>query len=87
MFVFDLVKDRSNQAKHGVSLAEAHAFEWDAALIREDRRHDYGELRFDALGYIGPRLFVMVFCLRGDDIRIISLRKANQREVARYART
>ena len=87
MIVFDPLKDLSNQDKHGVSFVEAHGFEWDSALIREDARHDYGERRFEALGYIGLRIFVMVFCLRGDDIRVISLRKANQREVERYART
>jgi len=40
-----------------------------------------------ALGYTGDRLFDVVFVSRGEALRIISLRKANQREVKRYAET
>lgn len=50
-------------------------------------RQQYAEQRFEAIGYIGLRLHVMVYCLRGDAIRVISLRKANAREVKRYAET
>ncbi len=38
-------------------------------------------------GYIGHRLHVMVFCLRAETVRVISLRKANPREVKIYAET
>ncbi|TCP10798.1 ribonuclease toxin BrnT of type II toxin-antitoxin system [Simplicispira metamorpha] len=37
------------------------------------------------MGLIGDRLYVMVFALRETAVRIISLRKANSREVKRYA--
>jgi uncharacterized protein len=46
---FDPVKDASNQAKHGVSLALAAELEWDAALVWVDTRYEYGELRMIAL--------------------------------------
>jgi uncharacterized protein len=49
-----------------------------------DTRPDYGEPRFIALGLIGNRPHVMVFTPRGDMVRIISLRKANAREITRY---
>ena len=52
-----------------------------------DQRRDYGEVRISGLGYIGDRLFYVVFAARGEERRIISLRKANQREVKRYAET
>ena len=55
--------------------------------MREDRRHDYGEQRFEAVGYIRLRVFVLVFCVREEGLRVISLRKANRREVVRYACT
>ena len=84
---FDPAKDVLNRLKHGVSLGEAEAFEWETALVREDRRHDYGEQRFEAVGYIGLRVFVFVFCVREEGLRVISLRKANRREVVRYACT
>lgn len=46
--------------------------------------HRYGEARFIVLGYIVDRLYSMVFTVRGDMLRVISLRKANKREVKRY---
>jgi len=65
----------------------ATGFEWDTARIEQDVRFDYGELRFQAIGYIGERLHFMVFCVRAGKNRIISLRKANPREIKRYAKT
>ncbi|MCD0501971.1 BrnT family toxin [Bordetella petrii] len=83
--IFDPVKDRANRLKHGASLALARQFEWEDALIWEDRRHDYGELRMIALGYVGHRLHYVVFVDRLEQRRIVSLRKANLREIQRYA--
>ncbi len=82
---FDRAKDDLNRAKHGVSLAEAEVFEWETALVFPDERFDYGEERSAAIGYIGQRLYVVIFTDRGDERRIISLRKANAREIRRYA--
>ena len=84
---FDPAKDESNIEKHGMSLADADAFEWETAVVREDVRQQYAEPRFEAKGYIAERLHVMVFCLRAETLRVISLRKANPREVKSYAET
>jgi uncharacterized DUF497 family protein len=88
---FDPAKDAVNKAKHGVSLAVAEAFEWGSAEVWPDTRRNYGEARMVALGYIGLRIMSMVFVDRPPEQpterRIISLRKANQREVKRYAET
>ena len=53
-------------------------------LIRKDTRWDYGEDRFQLLGAIDQRVFFVVYTLCGSTIRIISARKANQREVINY---
>jgi uncharacterized protein len=53
-------------------------------LISQDLRADYGEERFQLLGRVAHRVFLLVYTLRGARIRIISARKANQREVERY---
>ena len=82
---FDPAKDEVNRAKHGVSLAEAEMFEWETAVVFPDERTDYGEARVAAIGYIGQRLYVVIFTDRGEERRIISLRKANAREIRRYA--
>ena len=84
---FDPAKDAKNTEKHGVSLASATGFEWADAVTWPDQRQNYGEDRIAGLGYIGDRLFYVVFVVRGEARRIISLRKANQREVKRYAET
>ena len=86
-YAFDSAKDESNLDKHGLSLADAEGFEWETALVREDARKQYAEPRYEAKGFIGDRLYVMVFCIRTDAVRVISLRKANPREVKSYAET
>ena len=82
---FDEAKDALNTSKHGVSLSEAEKLEWDDALIWQDTRRDYGEARMIALCAIGERLYCVVYVDREDARRIISLRKANYREVMDYA--
>ena len=88
---FDPAKDAVNLAKHGFSLLDAVGFEWDAAVVWLDKRREYDEVRMVALGYIGLRIMTVVFVDRPPEQpterRIISLRKANPREVKRYAET
>lgn len=85
--IFDISKDSANILKHGVSLTDAALIEWDTAVTWLDVRHDYQEPRIVGLGYIKDRLFCVVFVNHANERRIISLRKANQREVKRYANT
>jgi len=94
---FDPAKDAANRDKHGLSLGEAARMEWGSAVLWPDVRFDYGEERMCALGYVGARLYFVVFVDRpaGEDNdgkpqcirRIISLRRANPREEKRYAST
>lgn len=86
-YAHDPKKLVANVKKHGVWFHEAEAFEWETAAIAVDDREQREETRFEAVGYIGDRLHVMIFCLRESTIRIISLRKANRREVKHYAKT
>ncbi len=81
---FDRVKNEKNIQERGISFELAVDFDLATAKIWPDTRKDYGEKRFIALGYIGERLFSMVFTVRNDVLRIISLRKANKREVHNY---
>jgi uncharacterized protein len=81
---FDPVKDASNQAKHGVSLALAAELDWDAALVWVDARYEYNELRMIALAPESNVLYYVAFVDREEVRRIISLRRANRREVKHY---
>ncbi|WP_246792137.1 BrnT family toxin [Burkholderia perseverans] len=51
-----------------------------------DAREDYVESRYITVGMLDGRMIVMVWTPRGEVRRIISMRKANDREQARYAR-
>jgi len=83
-YVWDEAKRAANLLDHGIDFSAAYRFNWDNAKVDPDVRRDYGEQRFVALGRIGPRLHVLVFTPRGEVVRVISLRKANQRELKRY---
>ncbi|RYF76084.1 MAG: BrnT family toxin [Comamonadaceae bacterium] len=81
---FDPAKDASNQEKHGQSLALAAGLDWNEALVWADERYDYGELRMIALAPDTGILYCVAFVDRGETRRIISLRRANRREVKHY---
>jgi uncharacterized DUF497 family protein len=78
-------KSEVNRLKHGVELAAAEQLEWETAITWPDTRKDYGEDRQCGIGYIGLTLYFVAFVDRGPVRRIISLRKANRKEVKRYA--
>lgn len=73
-----------NLTQHGIDFTAAEQFDWTTAVIFEDLRRGYGEGRFIAFGKIGSRVHVLVFTPRGEFTHIISLRKANGREIRRY---
>lgn len=61
-----------------------HVFFDPNRLVAQDRRRDYGEACYRMLGMIDGRAYVVVYTIRGSAIRIISARKANQKEVRDY---
>ena len=83
-FEFDSSKNEGNIAKHGIALTVAVDFEFATAKISRDTRRDYGEDRSVAYGFIADGLYAFVFTMRGEKMRLISLRKANQEERDRH---
>jgi uncharacterized DUF497 family protein len=79
---FDPAKDAANVAKHGVSLAMAAGLDFRA--IVPDARVNYGEARFNAFGLIDGVGHCLTFTLRGEVLRVISLRRAHAKEYDRY---
>ena len=84
---FDPAKDSANQTKHGVSLALAEELNWDAALVWIDDRFGNDEWRMIALAPRTGILYYVAFVDRGEVRRIISLRRANRREVKHYVQS
>ena len=81
---FDRAKSERNERERGLPFALVGQLDWSEAVIEEDERMDYGERRYRALGYIGDRLHAVVFTPRAGKVHVISLRKANKREVNRH---
>jgi uncharacterized DUF497 family protein len=81
---FDPAKDTANQTKHCLSLAMASELDWEAALVWVDGRFEYNETRMVALAPKTDILYYAAFVDRGEVRRIISLRRANRREVKYY---
>lgn len=86
-FKFDPGKDRANQAKHGVSLVLAVELDWESALVWVDGRFEYEETRMIALAPKTGVLYYVAFVDRGEVRRVISLRRANRREVKHYVQS
>jgi uncharacterized DUF497 family protein len=84
-FEWDLAKSNLCQISRNFDFAYVISIFKDPTIVIErDQRWDYGEERYRAIGAIDKRVFVVVFTRRVKAIRIISARKANNREVKRY---
>jgi len=83
-FTYDSAKNDSNIAKHGLPLSDTKLLDWNAAYSWVDDRKNYGEERCVALALIKQRLYFVVYVELKIGKRIISLRKANIREVQKY---
>lgn len=84
-FEWDEAKSEACFQERGFDFAyAARAFFDPDRLVHADARHSYGEERYQLTGKIEQRLFVVVYTPRHDAMRIISARKANQREVRHY---
>lgn len=84
-FEWDEGKSLASAAARGFDFAYAiGVFRDPDRLVEADARFDYGEKRFIVLGKIEGRVYVVVCTPRGGRMRVISARKANRKEVARY---
>ncbi len=83
MFEWDEEKRAQNFTKHGVDFYDLAYVDWEFAVFEADQRKDYGEVRVIAYVPIQNRLHICIFTQRTSK-RIISLRKANQKEVVYY---
>ncbi len=81
---FDTDKRNKNLTERGLDFARADEVFESVSATAPDLRRAYGEPRFVTLGLLDSRLIVLVWTTRGDARRIISMRKANEREIAKY---
>jgi uncharacterized DUF497 family protein len=84
-FEWDEIKSERCFLERGFDFAyAAQAFFDPNRIVRLDNRHSYGEERYQLMGLIDCRLFVIVYTPRHHVTRLISARKANQREIRIY---
>ncbi len=83
MFEFDEAKSRSNKAKHGIDFVKAQELWQDDLLVELEARSD-NEPRFVVIGMIGSRHYSAVITYRDGRIRLISVRRSREKEVALY---
>ena len=82
---FDPEKRNKALAERGLDFARAGEVFAGRYFTAEDTREDYSEPRYITLGKLDDRMVVMVWTPRGEVRRIISMRKANEREQASHA--
>ena len=70
--------------KHGIVLEFAQYLDWTKEVVWQDVRYNYNEVRMSGLVPLEGKLYAVVYVLRAESIRIISLRTAIKREVKRY---
>ena len=81
---FDAAKRAATLEARGLDMARAEELLAGATLAVEDDRQDYGEDRFITIGFLDGIMVVLVWTPRSGAYRIISMRRANERERAHY---
>jgi uncharacterized DUF497 family protein len=83
-YEWDERKRRANVKKHGIDFIDVpEVFDGDVVII-PDERFDYGETRFIVLSILKSLVVVVAYAERGENIRIISARKATKNEQIYY---
>ena len=81
-YEWDENKRQETLSLRGLDFSMVNDIDWRTAT--QDRQERSGEVRYSSLGIIANRLYNVVWTPRGPNTRIISFRKANDREVAQY---
>ncbi len=82
-FEYDPAKSQANLTKHGINFEDAKRL-WDDPDALEFPRVTFAEPRWIVIGRLDGRCWTAVITVRGDVIRIISVRRSRQKEVALY---
>ncbi|MGH8217802.1 MAG: BrnT family toxin [Steroidobacteraceae bacterium] len=82
---FNRAKREKTLAERGLDFRRAKEVFAGLHLTRIDDRRDYGELRFISAGKLDERIVIVTWTPRGVARRVISMRKANEREIKRLA--
>jgi uncharacterized DUF497 family protein len=84
---YDPRKNVWNIRERGLPFADVALLNWEAAIVRQDTRQDYGENRYQALADgVDGKPYVVVFTMREDTMWVISFRRAHAKEKQTYGK-
>jgi len=83
---YDAMKRERTLRERGLDFEDAEEVFAGRIHQEQDDRRDYGETRFITIGYLRGRMVVVIWTPRAGNRHVISMRKANDREKARYGR-
>ena len=84
-YTHDAKKRAANLKKHGYDFKDAaKVIEGSATVTFEDRRFEYGEQRFITMGMLRAKVVVIATAEAVEEIRVISMRKAERHEEEIY---
>ncbi len=86
-FEWDENKNVLNIQKHGIDFNDAKQIFDNKILTKEDTRKDYKEKRWIAIGLLIEYIVVIIYTVRNNSVRIISVRLANKNEKKKYYET
>lgn len=81
---WDESKRLATLAERGLDFSDVEIVFTGACMTMPDNRRDYGEIRYLTFGELVGRLVVICWTWRGANVRVISMRKANEREIKAY---
>lgn len=81
---YDPKKNQRNIESRNLPFDDIIDIDWERALIWNDTRKEYPEIRFSGLGELNDRVYAFCFTPIQGGIRVISFRKANRREIKKY---
>jgi uncharacterized DUF497 family protein len=81
---FDPAKRQAALDYRGLNFADASIVFAGATITAQDMRRDYGEARFQTIGFLADRMVMVVWTPRGEARHVISMRKCNDREKTIY---
>jgi uncharacterized protein len=82
-FEFDVAKSQANLLKHGINFVDAQQL-WNDPMLLEIPAKTDDEARFVMIGLIGRKHWSAIITYRGENIRLISVRRSRTEEVALY---
>jgi uncharacterized DUF497 family protein len=84
MVTWNESKRRSNLKDHGLDFVGCESVLDSPVITQEDDRLTYGEQRINLIGLLSGQVVHMTYTERGDDLHVISLRKATKHEARHY---